>query len=87
MQARSIEIDLQGQKKILGRVAMTNNEQAESYIEIVNADDRLLEVIRKVHGSGDLKPLLDDRQGSAPEQGRRKRLLLILGVASERRAP
>jgi hypothetical protein len=34
MQARSFEIDLQGQKRILGRVAITDNEQAESYIEI-----------------------------------------------------
>jgi len=80
MQARSIEIDLQGQKRILGRVAITDNEQARSYIAILDSDGHLLEAVRKVHAAGDLKPLLDDRQGSAQEKERLKRLRQVLGL-------
>ena len=79
---RSIEIDLQGQKRILGRVAITDNEQAESYIELLDPDGRLRDAVRKVHASGDLKPLLDDRPGSAAEQERLKRLRQVLGLAA-----
>jgi hypothetical protein len=82
MQARSIEIDLQEQKRILGRVAITDNEQAGSYMEILDADGRLLEAIRKVHASGDLNPLLDDRPGSAADKQRLKRLRQVLGLAA-----
>ena len=82
MQARSIEIDLQGQKRILGRVAITDNEQAESYIELLDPDGRLRDAVRKVHASGDLKPLLDDQPGSAAEQERLKRLRQVLGLAA-----
>jgi hypothetical protein len=82
MQARSIEIDLQGQKRILGRVAITDIEQAESYSKLLDQDGRLLEAIRKVRASGDLRPLLDDRPGSAAEQERLKRLRQVLGLAA-----
>jgi hypothetical protein len=58
-----------------------DTDKAESYIEILNPDGRLLETIRKVHASGDLKPLLDDRQASVEEQGRLKRLRHVLGLA------
>ena len=73
----------QGEKKrILGRVAITDIEQAESYIELLDPDGRLLDAIRKVHASGDLKPLLDDQPGSAAEQERLKRLRQVLGLAA-----
>ena len=68
--------------RILGRVAITDIEQAELYIEILDSDGRLLEAIRKVHASGDLKPLLDDRPGSAAEKERLKRLRQVLGLAA-----
>lgn len=87
MQARSIEIKIQEQKRILGRVAIDDKEQAESYIELLDQDGRLLEAVRRVHASGDLKPLLDDPSGSAEERARWNRLRLVLGVATERRAP
>jgi len=82
MQARSIEVDLQGQKRILGRAAITDNEQARSYIEILDSDGRLLEAVGKLHASGDLKPLRDDRPGSSEEKERLKRLRQVLGLAA-----
>ncbi len=82
MQARRIEIDLQGQRRILGRVAITDNEQARSYIEILDSDGHLLEAVRKMHASGGLKPLLDDRPGSSEEKERLKRLRQVLGLAA-----
>jgi len=67
---------------ITGRVARTDDEQAESYIELLDPDGRLRDAVRKVHASGDLKPLLDDRPGSAAEQERLKRLRQVLGLAA-----
>ncbi|MGZ3486593.1 MAG: hypothetical protein ACXVBY_06970 [Isosphaeraceae bacterium] len=58
---------------ITGRVARTDDEQAESYIELLDPDGRLRDAVRKVHASGDLKPLLDDQPGSAAEQERLKK--------------
>jgi hypothetical protein len=82
MNARSLEIDVPGQTKILGRVAITDNEQARSYIAILDLDGHLLETVRKVHAAGDLQPLLDDRPGSAQEKERLKRLRQVLGLAA-----
>jgi hypothetical protein len=82
MQARSIEIDFHAQNRILGRVAITDNEQAGLYIEILDSDGRLLEAMRTVHASGELKPLLDDRPGSSEEKQSLKRLRQVLGLAA-----
>ena len=81
MQARSIEIDLERQERVLGRTAITEIEQAESYIELVEVDRPLLDKVRKVHLSGGLKSLLDEQPRSAEDQARLKRLRAVLGLS------
>jgi len=82
MKARSIEIDLEGQKRILGHIAITDNEQASLYIAILASDGHLLEAIREVCASGGVEPLLDDRPGSSQEKERLKSLRHVLGLAA-----
>ena len=82
MNARSLEIDVARQTKVLGRVAITDYEQARSYIEILASDAHLLEVALKLHASGDLKPLMDDQPPSSQEKERLKSLKHLLGLAA-----
>ena len=48
MKARSIEIDRDGQKKILGRVVIDDETNAMEFMEIVGAEGPLLEAVRKL---------------------------------------
>ncbi len=84
MQARSIEIDFERQKKVLGHSAITEIEQAESYIELLDQDAPVLELIRKVHSTDGLKPLLNGQPRSAEQQRRLQQVKALLGLTSPR---
>ena len=81
MQARSLEFDLEEQKRILGREAITGTEQAESYVELLQQDAHLLDVMRTVRAAGNLNPLLNEQPRTAEGQSRLQRLKAMLRPA------
>ncbi len=81
MQARSLEIDLEEQKRILGREAITATEEAKSYVELLEEDGHLLDAMRAVRAAGNLDPLLNEQPRTAEGQSRLQRLRAMLGPA------
>ena len=55
MKARSILIDRDGQKKVLGRVAIDDETKAIEFMETVGREGPLLEAVRKLRQTGDRK--------------------------------
>ena len=53
MKARSILIDRDAQKKVLGRVAIDDETRAVEFIETVGREGPLLEAVRKLRQTGD----------------------------------
>jgi hypothetical protein len=53
MKARSIEIDRDGQKKILGRVVIDDETKGMEFMELVGGEGPLLEAVRKLRQTGD----------------------------------
>jgi hypothetical protein len=58
MMARSIEIDRDGQKKILGRVVIDDETKALEFMEVVGREGPLLDAVRKLRQTGDRDTLL-----------------------------
>jgi hypothetical protein len=57
MKARSILIDRDAQKKVLGRVAIDDETKAVEFIETVGREGPLLEAVREVRQTGDRRAL------------------------------
>ena len=53
MKARSIEIDRDAQKKVLGRVAFDDETKAMQFMEVVGREGPLLEAVRNFRQTGD----------------------------------
>src|SRR5205823_4375169 len=53
MKARSILIDRDGQKKVLGRVVIDDETRAMEFMELAGAEGPLLEAVRKLRQTGD----------------------------------
>ncbi len=78
MKARSLEIDREGQKKVLGREVIDDEEKALKYLELVGNDGLLLEAVRKLKETGDRGALDDDKVRSSEQMLRAKRLREML---------
>jgi hypothetical protein len=81
MQARSLEIDRQAQQRILGRVSLTDRDQAEDYVQTLNEDRLLREAIGQVHQTGQLRRLAEYVPKSDQDRSRLARLRRLLGLA------
>src|SRR5262249_38314843 len=57
MKARSVEIDSERQKRILGRVMILEADKVQDYLEIVRDDPDLMQTVHKVCETGDTAPL------------------------------
>jgi hypothetical protein len=78
MRARSIVIDRDGQKKVLGRVAIDDESQAIAFMEAVGREGPLLEAVRKFRQTGDRKALSEVRTETQEERLRARKLREML---------
>jgi hypothetical protein len=78
MKARSLEIDFDAQRKLLGRVAIADRFGAEAFRELLRENDFLLQVVRKVRETGDLKPLRELQPKAFQERRQAARLKEML---------
>ncbi|MGC8638548.1 MAG: hypothetical protein ACP5XB_01575 [Isosphaeraceae bacterium] len=81
MKARSLEIDLELQRKTLGKEIIADRFSAESYLEIVGTTGSLRETLREVRRSGNLRKLRDFQPKSMEEAARYGRLRELLELA------
>jgi hypothetical protein len=78
MKARSLVIDRDGQKKVLGCVAIDDEEKALEFVELVGDDAPLLEAVRKLKETGDRGALDEGKFQSSERIQRAKRLREML---------
>jgi len=78
MTARSVEIDAEVQKKVLGRVAIGDRAAAEALIRILGQEGPLLEAVRLARQKENPAPLRDFRPSSDEERDRFARLCELL---------
>ena len=81
MTARSLEIDAEGQRKVLGRVAIADRAAAETLLKILDPEGPLLEAVRLARQKGDPAPLRDFRPSSDEERDRAARLRELLKLS------
>jgi hypothetical protein len=74
MTARSFEIDIQGQKAVLGHVAIGDRTAAEAFIKLVREDEDLLDAVRQAVRKGDPMPLREFRPRTDEGRDRLRRL-------------
>lgn len=74
MKARSVVLDVDAQKKILGRVVIPDGLKALELMELVDGDSPLLEAVRKVRETADLSALRDFQTTSVEQYRRVKKL-------------
>jgi hypothetical protein len=74
MRARSLFIDRDAQKKLLGRVVIDDETQAMEFMELTGADGSLVEAVRKVHSTGDRNVLTAFKARSYQEGVRARKL-------------
>ncbi len=74
MKARSLDFDREGQKKILGHVAIEDTAKAFEFLGLINDEEPLLTAVRKARETG--KPdSLSERKGLSYNQRQRARRL------------
>jgi hypothetical protein len=78
MKARSLFIDVEAQKKILGHVAIDCETKAFEYIELAGEDGPVLEALRKLHQTGDRGGLRQVQTRSFQESLRARKLRKML---------
>ena len=78
MKARSLDIDREGQKKVLGRVAIDDEEKALEFLELVGDDNTLMEAVRKLKETGDRGALAEEKGRSFAQNRRAERLREML---------
>ena len=78
MRARSIVLDIDGQKKILGRAVITDRAKALAFIDLVGDEGPLLEAVQRVKKTGKVEPLDEVNPRSAGEEQRAARLREML---------
>ena len=81
MTARSIEIDAEGQQKVLGRVVIADRAGAEALLETVGESGPLQEAIRRLRQTGDIAPLRDFQPRTDEERARADRLRMLLKLS------
>jgi hypothetical protein len=80
MKARSLEIDVELQKRALGKVLIGDRFRAESYVELVGSSDALREALRAARQTGSLEKLRDLKPKSTEEAARLARLRQMLAL-------
>ena len=65
MKARSIVIDRDGQKKVLGRMVIDDETRAIEFMELAGGEGTLLEAVRKVRQTGDRNALSQVKTSSS----------------------
>ncbi len=78
MTARSLDIDREGQKRALGRVAIDDEEKALEFLELVGNDGLLMEAVRKLKETGDRGILTEEKGRTFAQNGRAERLREML---------
>lgn len=78
MDARSIFIDRDGQRKVLGHVVIDDETKAMEFIEIVGDEGPFLEAVRKLRQTGDRNALLTVKPSSFDEALRARKLQDLL---------
>ena len=78
MKARSILIDRDGQKKVLGRVAIDDETKAMEFMEAVGREGPLLEAVRKLRQTGDRNALSQVKTRTYEESRRAAKLRKML---------
>ena len=78
MKARSILIDRDGQKKILGRVVIDDETKAIEFIEAVGRSGPLLEAVRKLRQTADRNALSQVKTRTFEESMRASKLRKML---------
>ena len=81
MKARSLEIDLELQRKTLGKEIIADRFRAESYLEIVGTTGSLRATLREVRRSGNLQKLRDFKPKTMEEAARYGRLREMLELS------
>ncbi len=74
MTARSIAIDREGQKKVLGRVVIDDETKALELMDLVGTEGALLDAVRKLRETGDRDALSQNKDLSYPERQRARKL-------------
>jgi len=74
MKAKSIFIDREGQKRVLGRLVIDDESKAMGFMELVGEDGPLNEAVRKAHQTGDLNALGQVKTRSYQENLRARKL-------------
>ncbi len=78
MDARSIFIDRDGQRKVLGRVVIDDETKAIEFMEIVGDEGPFLEAVRKLRQTGDRNALREVKTSSFDEALRARKLQDLL---------
>jgi hypothetical protein len=78
MKARSIAIDREGQKKVLGRVVIDDEATLKSFLEDVGREGPLIEAVRRLRETGDREVLRRVKPRSYEEGMRADRLRKML---------
>jgi hypothetical protein len=78
MKARSLAIDREGQKRVLGRVAIGDVEKALEFLDLIGDDESLLDAVRKVRETGDRSGLKDEKSRSSEQNQCARRLRELL---------
>jgi len=78
MKARSLEIDREAQRKVLGRVAIDDEEKALEFVELIGDDGTLLEAVRKLKEAGGRGALAEEKSRSSEQNQRARRLREML---------
>jgi hypothetical protein len=83
MGARSLEIDAEIQRKVLGRVVIAGTAEALKFIDLVGRKGRILYVVRSAFQTGNLAPLRDLKAESPEELKRLNAVRSMLHIDSD----
>ena len=78
MKARSLDLDREGQKKILGRVAIEDVAKALEYLDLIKDEDPMLTVVRKARETGKPDALTEGKGLSYDQKLRARKLRKLL---------
>jgi hypothetical protein len=78
MKARSIVIDRDGQKKVLGREAVFDEDTAFEFMEVVGSEGPLIEAVRTMSRTGERKALTNVHTRTFDESVRASKLRIML---------
>ncbi len=74
MSARSIAIDREGQRTVLGRVVIDDETKALEFMDLVGTEGALLKAVRKLRETGDRDALTRNKDLSYPDDLRARKL-------------